>query len=292
MIAPLDDTKVIIMFCVVCGCESNTKTCSTKCRVALHRMNVRASDGVGYLYIIEFDGAVKFGASKDPVIRVRQVELSSGRVGGKLSMFGPFSGVGGIESKIHKLSTEWSICGEWYSEEAYGHISWLIRDEEELSGEGVLNAVALMDLNALIGDSIEIVSNCIECRSQTTTIDFPVLDHRIFLNAVDSVMNVVYAARELRATNAVPASLSTIFGAPEGLLNVSELDDDCVRALIFAALHMSMHNEISDTFFDEYKLKLGSHAAEWVSKCAGYISKNYDTAGRDALRDVVARVRA
>lgn len=264
------------MFCVICGCVSDTKTCSTKCRVSLHRMNVKSSDGVGYLYTVKFDGVVKFGSSKDPVIRLRQIELSSGRVGGVLSVFGPFVGVGKVEAKIHKLMSLARICGEWYDGSAEHKILELINMEEPLDSEGVFSAISVQDLNNAIEKAISDASELYSNGGMSNFGDINFFGANSFLKVVDSSMNAVLLARGVRATNAVESSLSSILGIPNEMLGISKLDDELIKSLIMASFIIAYCGENSDLIYDDLKEKLGSHAASWASSCAGYISKMYN----------------
>lgn len=126
------------MFCIVCGTQCSGKTCSGACRVRLTRLNASAARAdVGFLYCIVFDGALKFGSSENPNIRLRQVELASGRVDGKLHICGPLMEFRAIEKAIHRKLKSKSICGEWYSTDAFDEILIQMQSHEELDGTGI-----------------------------------------------------------------------------------------------------------------------------------------------------------
>lgn len=265
----------LTMFCVICGSVSDTKTCSPRCRVALHRMNVRSADGVGYLYVVEFDDVIKFGSSKDPAIRVRQVELSSGRVGGKLSVFGPFVGAGLIESRIHKTASCWRICGEWYDKIAHGDIVALIGAEEAVEGEEIFAAMAVCDLNLAIEAATTEASRMFQCGWNENFGDIEVFCCSGFRNVVDLTMSAVSLARKARASNAVSSTLASILGIPDRMTGLSHLNDDVIEALVYASFALAITCESADLVFDGYESRIGRHGALWASECSGYILKQY-----------------
>lgn len=123
------------MFCVVCGnlVSGSGKTCSSACRTRLSRMKNTPSR-FGFLYTIEFDDVIKFGYSFDPNIRMKSISAASGRVGGILSVHGPYRDALSIERKIHDCIAEMRVSGEWYDLRAKNNIESFISNEDPMCG--------------------------------------------------------------------------------------------------------------------------------------------------------------
>lgn len=100
-----------------------------------------------------FDGALKFGSSIDPNVRLRQVELASGRVNGELRVWGPLQGFRGIERDIHNKIKSKSICGEWYNPDAINEILDEIDSNEEMFGGDIDLALERAEIESALSNA-------------------------------------------------------------------------------------------------------------------------------------------
>lgn len=226
------------MICFVCGKQSgDKKTCSTSCRVALHRLaSSRCADTPAFLYIAKFRDVIKFGCSRDPSIRLRQIELSSGRIGGELIVYGPIHSAFNVERDIHNKNRDLCICGEWYEIGALGGIIKTIESHEEIGIEDAVRHVTfnekLDNLESFVLDIIKHSNSFVDVFGGVFSDDCDAIEP-VSRDAIRDISSMILStANESNAVNALDSVVSAVLGVERStsVAIAKMLKDDIVTA--------------------------------------------------------------
>lgn len=260
------------MFCVVCGnlVVGSGKTCSNACRTRLSRMKTTPSR-FGFLYTIEFDDVIKFGYSFDPNIRMKSISAASGRVGGVLTVHGPYRDALSIERKIHGYIAEMRVSGEWYALHAKTNIESLISNEDPMCAF----EFDLMNEREVIDDKISkirsfIFKDCIDKFIDTihSNPNRGRLSHSDMYNVINDVSTCDY----LRVVKGAPAfffeSVTDIESGRSGeIAALHSIDTSMYSAVVFSCCVCKdlMNTEQKDVVIDILVHICGrKDLAEWV----------------------------